>query len=455
MTSIIHSNTLKNSATLNCDGKTTIVEADRKENLNGYNLVRLLKNTYDKRLFHNDFDTWTIEEQYNWVDKNLSKFYPNVPETLLGYIPASFRQLDRSSLKVPEWLDLDKYRRGQKFVRENYVPIIITKLIGLIHVYSFNDALKPVIIGRRGHTPFLGFERYQSVIKRIFNWYNGEPWIKGSQAYKDMQIAHKMHLMMGRKLCQDDNEQIDTMSKIAEPWCPDREILLKDFAMACPFKKLDQQPFIMMSESPYRPKGINNMDLAMVQGAFVGMILLRPRDIGVHNAIDKDIEAFCHMWRCYGYYLGLEDEYNFCRGTLKEIKQRTRDYYQYWITSNLKNITPEWEHMTKCSIEPMNFYPFIYMPYKTMVLIASDLLDLNMPHLHASLSFSEWIAYKVYKFILQHALKLSIVRYFFNKFVIRILKKAANYDSEKKAELQEKSKKLLHESITVSEYFNN
>lgn len=161
MTSIIYSNTLKNSATLNCEDKTTIVEADRKENSNGYNLVRLLKNTYDKRLFHNDFDTWTIEEQYNWVNKNLSKFYPNVPETLLGYVPASFRQLDfdRSSLKVPEWLDLDKYRRGQKFVRENYASIIITKLLGLIHVYSFNDALKPIIIGKRGYTPFLGFER--------------------------------------------------------------------------------------------------------------------------------------------------------------------------------------------------------------------------------------------------------------------------------------------------------
>ncbi|XP_050459356.1 uncharacterized protein LOC126855592 [Cataglyphis hispanica] len=442
MTSI--NNTLKN-LTLNSENKTTIVEANRKENPDKYKLVLLLKSTYDKNLFHNDFDTWTIEEQHHWINKNLSKFYPNVPETLLEYIPASFHQLDfdRSSVNVPEWLDMDKYRRGQKFVRENYASIMFSKLLGIIHVYSFNDDLKPIIIGGHGHTPFLGFQRYLSTIKRISSWYSGEPWIKGTQAYKDLQVANKLHLMMRRKLCQMDNEQIDAISKITEPWCPDHEILLQDFAMACPFEKFGQQPHIMISESPYRPKGINNTDLVAIQTAFVGMVLLRPQDIGIHNATDKDIDAFCHMWRCYGYFLGLEDKYNFFRGSFEEIKQRSRDFYQYWITSNFKNITPEWEHMTRCVIEPMNFYPFVYLPYKMMILIASDLLDLNMPRLYASLSYSEWIAYKVYKFIFQHALKLSFIREFFNKLLIHALNKASNYNSEKKVELQERSKKLL------------
>lgn len=124
-----------------------------------------------------------------------------------------------------------------------------------------------------------------------------------------MQTTHKMHLMLKRKLYQMDNLQIDIMSKIAEPWCPNREMFLEDFATACPFEKLGQRPYIMMSESSYRPKGVNNMDFAMVQAVLISMFLLRPRDIGVHNATDEDIEAFCHMWRCYGYYLGMEDEY--------------------------------------------------------------------------------------------------------------------------------------------------
>lgn len=88
---------------------------------------------------------------------------------------------------------------------------------------------------------------------------------------------------------------------------------------------------------------------------------------------------------------------NFCRGDLTEIRQRLRDYYEYWLKSNFKNATVEWEHMTRCLIESMNFYPYIYMPYKSMLLIAIDLLDLNMPRLYASLNYPEWIAYKTYK----------------------------------------------------------
>lgn len=166
MTSIICSSTLKKATSLNCGNKTAVLEPIRKQNLNDYELVQLLKSTYDKRFFHDNFDTWTIKEQYSWINKNLSKFYPNVPETLLEYVPASFRQLnfDRSPLKVPEWLDIDKYHRGQKFVRENYFPIIMTKLLGLIHLYSFNDGIKPFILEKHGHTPYLGFERCFSEI---------------------------------------------------------------------------------------------------------------------------------------------------------------------------------------------------------------------------------------------------------------------------------------------------
>lgn len=394
-------------------------QANRKENSDEHKLVLLLKNTFDKKLFHKDFDTWTTEEQYSWINKNISKFYPNVPKTLVQYVPANFHQLnfDRSSVEVPEWLDMNKYRRGQKFVRENNFAIGISNLLGLILIYSFEETLKPIIIGGHGHTMELALKRYESTGKRIMSWYHGEPWVKGTEAYKNMQTTHKLHLMMRKKLCQMDNEQIDAASKIAEPFCSEREILLEDFATGCPFEKLNQRPYVMINESPYRPKGINNMDLAAVQAGFMGLFLLRPQDIGVHNATDEDIEGFCHMWKCYGYFLGLKDEYNFCQGSFEEVKQRTRDFYQYWVPQNLKAASPEWEHMTRCLIEPIHMHSHLYMPYKTMLLIALNLIDLNVPHLYASLNYSEWIAYKIYKFIFQYALKLSIVRGFLNKLL--------------------------------------
>ncbi|RLU14677.1 hypothetical protein DMN91_013044 [Ooceraea biroi] len=150
---------------------------------------------------------------------------------------------------------------------------------------------------------------YLSTILRILDWYNGQPWVKGTAACKNMEYAHRMHSLMRKKLCELDDEQIDNASKVAKPWCPDRELLLKDFALACPFEKSGQRPHIMLENLPmHKPKGLHSTSIAMTQCSFISTILLTPQKLGIHNATDEDLEAFCHMWRYYGYSLGLDDE---------------------------------------------------------------------------------------------------------------------------------------------------
>jgi len=143
-------------------------------------------------------------------------------------------------------------------------------------------------------------------VQRIFNWYDEEPWIEGTQAYKNMQFVRRMHLMTRAKLCELDNEQIKNESKITEPWCSDRELFLKDFSAACLSE--NDSFFVTINKSPYAPKGVNNADMAGTQCAIISLVLLCPQNVGIHNATDEDIEAFCHMWRCYGYCLGIKDE---------------------------------------------------------------------------------------------------------------------------------------------------
>lgn len=153
----------------------------------------------------------------------------------------------------------------------------------------------------------------------MLNWYNGEPWIKGTNAYKDMQVTRRMHLTLRMKLCKMDNGQIDAACVFAKPWCPDRELLLKDFTAACPSEEFKQRPYVICSKSLYKQKSINNSDMAGVQSSFIVLPVLYPQNIGIHNTTDEDLEAFCHMWRCFGYFLGLEDEYVIQR-TIRELK---------------------------------------------------------------------------------------------------------------------------------------
>jgi len=138
-----------------------------------------------------------------------------------------------------------------------------------------------------------------------------DPWIKGTEAYKDMQITRRKHFAIRKKVCQMDNEQIAAACTFANPWSPDRKLLQKDFAAACPLEKFDEQrPYMLCKNSLYKPKAINNADFAVTQGCmFVALPLLCPQNIGIYNATDEDLEGFCHMWKCYGYFLGMEDEY--------------------------------------------------------------------------------------------------------------------------------------------------
>lgn len=276
---------------------------------------------------------------------------------------------------------------------------------------------------------------------RMMNWFTGEPWIEGTLAFKDMQVVRKMHAIIRTKLSGLDNHKVDAACKFENPWCPDRQLLLKDFAEACPFEMIGQCPYKSFIDLPFKRKYINNGDMAMLQCFFAGFILVYPQNFGVHDATDEELEGFCHMWRCFGYYLGMEDKYNFCRGSLKEIKQRSKDLYQYWLILNLQKVTSEWEHMTRCAIEPFNYFPLMYMSYKSAILLIMDALDIKMLHLRASLGYSDWIIYKIWKFMLHYALKLSSIRSFFNKVLVDSLNKMVNCSPEKKMQLHVRSKK--------------
>ncbi|XP_039307023.1 uncharacterized protein LOC113004643 [Solenopsis invicta] len=411
------------------------------KNSSEYRYVMMFKSVVDQELLPNDFDVWTIEEQCIWINKNTPTFFPNTPKSVLHLMPAYCRLINckRSPVETPEWLDIDKYRKGQKFVRENYTSIMIGTLLGVLQLYTFEEDLNPLIITKRSITPYLAFKRYLSNLRRFSSWYDGEPWIEGTQAYKDMQYTCKLHLLVQEKLSKLDDNEFENEAKITEPWCPDHEVLLKDFAAVCPFAGPSYE---MINKAPYKLKNLNNANMAIAQSFFFSVVLLSPQNVGIHNATNEDMEAFCHMWRCYGYFVGIENEYNICRGNLKEIKHRIRDLHKLML-SNLNNITPKWEHMTRCFIESFNYYPWIYMPYKMMVVLAMDTLNISMPHLYASMSYAEWITYKISRFFFRYTLKFSIIRSIINKVAHKIFDKAMNVSPEKNAELEEKSKQQL------------
>ncbi|XP_014478876.1 PREDICTED: uncharacterized protein LOC106746620 isoform X2 [Dinoponera quadriceps] len=397
--------------------------------------------------FPNGFDTWNVQERHDWMYRNITELFQNTPESLQHIIPAFIRPLDinRSQETLPEWMDMDKYRRGQKFVHDNYGSITISLLASTVYINTFDDVLKPVIISKKSHTPYLAFKRYLSTLTRILSWLTGEPWVKETKAYKDLKMTRQKHAHINTKMSKLSNEQFAVEAKIADPLSLERETFLKTFATECPFKKLGQRPYKTLNASSVTTDFVNNGTMFNVQGGIITLIIIYSQNIGIQDITDDDLEAYCHMWKCYGYLLGMEDEYNFCNGSLEQIKQRARDFSQYWVTVNFTDIASQWIHIMRCIAESINYYPLIWTSDKTMILFFTKALNVNMPNLYASLSYKDWIIYNFYNFLFHHALKFSIIRSIVNRLTHHILETASSYGPDKLAELREKSRKHLLE----------
>lgn len=109
-----------------------------------------------------NYDEWTNEERYEHVMENLKIYFPNLPDSLSFFIPATLYRGDcgRSSTDRPSWLDMDVFRRGQTFARQHIFSIIFSSLLSLFEIFAFTDSLKPLILNQQSHTPFLALKRY-------------------------------------------------------------------------------------------------------------------------------------------------------------------------------------------------------------------------------------------------------------------------------------------------------
>lgn len=391
------------------------------------------------------FDRWTIKKQYNHLINNIDNYFPNIPKSLRFVLPAVFENGDceRKANAKPDWLNMDKFYRGQRFAQRYFSLISISNLMGLLQIFSFSDGLKPLILSQKSNTPYRAFERYLRTIRSFRNWYTSDPWCEGTPAYRDIQRVRKLHRAMRQKLCRKNFEEIDRDSKIENTWCPMLGKISRDFADACPKAKNQQCPYTMT-----RTRGLNQGDMSGTQFASMGLIVLYPEQFGIHNANDEDLEAFCHLWRGLGYLLGIEDQYNFCRGSLEDVRERTKDFIEQWVKPNLRTVTSEWEHMIMSLFEGVDYIAHL-KNYKVFLLQLCDIFGLSMPRLYNSFSLLEKILYALQKFLFSYMVKLPGVLSFMNAKLNACLNQAADFGCSEHDKLKEKSYKKIQETKQV------
>lgn len=103
------------------------------------------------------------ENREKWLEERVRMhFGDKMPSSLMDIVVGECFEGDSGismDLK-PEWLDLDKFRKGQKFALDYLFGINYADLLSLITVFSFKDGLKPLIFTQASSTPYTAFKRY-------------------------------------------------------------------------------------------------------------------------------------------------------------------------------------------------------------------------------------------------------------------------------------------------------
>lgn len=391
------------------------------------NFLTLCKQKINRSELPEHLEQWTAKKQYNYFLRNISKHFPNIPESLRFILPATLKDGDcgKSANRRPRWLDMGKFRRGQKFALRYFGTIFMSNLMAMLQIFSFSDGLKPLILSQKSNTPYRASRRYLSTLRRIRNWYTDDPWCEKSKAHRDIQTVRGLHRAMRRKLCGMNDGEIDRATQMPHAFCPVLGTIVKDFRDACPTARGLQNPYTIN-----RMKGINQGDMSGTQFAFVGLMVLYPEQFGARDASLEDLEGFCHMWRGLGYLLGIEDQYNFCNGSLEDVQRRSRDFIEYFVKTNFCMVTSEWEHMSMCLFEGINYIMPLRLNYKIVLFWLCDLLELDMRRLYDSFCFLDKVSYSLLRFAFCYLTRLPGVLRSLNVLIHTYIDRAVKFECE-------------------------
>ncbi|KAG9510284.1 Receptor-type guanylate cyclase Gyc76C, partial [Fragariocoptes setiger] len=203
----------------------------------------------------------------------------------------------RSSTKLiikPDWFDQDLFEHAKSVYEKHLMAINLAHLLGLILLVRVNSIFDTLNATGKSSTVSKLFRRYVSTVLRVKCWYEGDIFENGSQANLSLlgvrimhdSVAHQLNNSPNRAACQARNNQ-----------------------------------------ASYH---ISEYDIMLTQFAFIGLIVLQPKRMGLMNDFDEhDLRSLLHFWRIIGHALGATDRYNLCSRTPEEVRDLCRAILEF------------------------------------------------------------------------------------------------------------------------------
>lgn len=87
---------------------------------------------------------------------------PKVVQESFVFSHFSLNDDDNSTFEKPDWFDMEKFKKGQAFARENFAGIFMAQLYGLMCLLCHEDGVKTLTLTKKSHTPYAALKRYDN-----------------------------------------------------------------------------------------------------------------------------------------------------------------------------------------------------------------------------------------------------------------------------------------------------
>jgi len=323
----------------------------------------------------------------------------------------------RAPDKPPPWLDKDAARRG----REVYLRSLLQHSFGVMDALLMGLCIpnfyQPLVFSRQSLSTKLARKRYMDTGALIFSWYLGDAWESESLPARMIRRVNAMHKSVALKVRPLGLEALaGEASGVLREVGAGEELDHQDLILLDSVKELREEMEMSSSFYDYVNDSVlfSEMDMTMVQGAFVGPFLLFHSHYGF-GTCEQELSDFLHLWRVHGYYLGISEENNAIQETVEDTKVLAEIFLERILKPCMLHITPESMYMAKVAFPSLDYHVSTYTNFL--------LVGLPLPKLWASFTYQQVFRFYWRRFFMEWIAQVPGVRQLLNRLVSNIFHK--------------------------------
>ncbi|KAJ6223328.1 hypothetical protein RDWZM_001873 [Blomia tropicalis] len=190
---------------------------------------------------------------------------------------------------------------------------------------------------------------------------------------------------------------------------------------------------------PNQPVAMSQRDMTLTQFAFIGLIVMYPKEMGFSSRTE-DLDRLIYFWRCIGYMLGIDDEYNLCEGNYQTVRTNCEQIFKHKFIPSLLEMKPESDEMSERIIISASHY-IVLLRHRGLLRYLFEVANLNIPvvldqsenlfYITLKWTMSTLIHYRFFAIILNNLLRFALYQLTFKRFVNSVVKSLEQFYDEK------------------------